>query len=107
MTDAITVSIPHRLGAEAAKKRVSERIEQMRRDYMDKIARSEVSWSGDTANLQVWAMGQTATAKIDVLADALNIEVRLPWILAALSGKIRDVLASNAKDSLRLGPPKA
>ena len=107
MSNAIVVTVPHNLGAEAAKKRVAERIEQMRREYVDKVARSEVNWSGDTANLQVSALGQTASAKIDVLNDSLRIEVQLPWILAALSNKVRDVLTSNAKDSLRIGPPKA
>jgi hypothetical protein len=106
MSNAIVVTVPHNLGVETARKRVEERIEQMRREYMDKIARSEVSWSGNTANLQVSALGQTASAKIDVLANSLRIEVQLPWLLAALSGKVKDVLTNNAKDSLRIGPPK-
>jgi len=107
MSKPIVVTLPHSLGVEAARKRVAERITQMQREYMDKVAHSEVSWAGDRANLKVSALGQTATAQIDVLADALRIEVQLPWILAALSNKVQDVLTSNAKDSLKLGPPKA
>jgi hypothetical protein len=43
------------------------------------------------------------------LDDALRIEVQLPWILAALTGKIQRILKSNAEESLRIGhtPPKA
>jgi hypothetical protein len=51
----------------------------------------------------------TATAQVYVLDDALRIEVQLPWILAALTGKIQGILKSNAEESLRIGhtPPKA
>ncbi len=107
MSKAIVVTVPHNLGAEAAKKRIAESIERLRRDYVDKIAHSEVAWTGDRADLRVSTFGQTTTAQIDVSNDALRIEVQLPWILAALSGKIQDALTTNAKDSLKIGPPKA
>ncbi|WP_036262112.1 polyhydroxyalkanoic acid system family protein [Methylocapsa aurea] len=103
MSKSIVITLPHDLGAEAAKKRVTERIDLLRRDYVDKLAYSEVTWSGDRADLRVVAFGQTTTAQLDVMPDALRIEVQLPWILAALSGKIQGVLTSNAQDSLRIG----
>ena len=106
MANSIIVSVPHNLGLEAAKKRVAERIEKMRRDYMDKVAQSEVNWSCDRADLRISAFGQTATAQVHVLADSLRIEVQLPFLLAVLSNKIHDVLTNNAKDALKLGPPK-
>jgi hypothetical protein len=74
---------------------------------VDKIAHSEVAWTGNKADVRVSVLGQIITAQIYVLDDSLRIEVQLPLILAALSNKIQDVLTSNAKDSLRLGPPKA
>jgi putative polyhydroxyalkanoate system protein len=107
MSKAIVVTVPHNLGAEAAKKRIADAIEKLRRDYVDKIAHSEVLWTGDRADLRVAAFGQTTTAQIDVLNEALRIEVQLPWILAALSNKIQDALTTTAKDTLKLGPPKA
>jgi hypothetical protein len=109
MSKSIVVTMPHDLGAEVAKKRVAERIELLRHDYIDKLAYSEVNWTGNRANLRVVAFGQTATAQLDVQSDSLRIEVQLPWILAALSNKIQDVLTNNAKDSLRIGhtPPKS
>jgi hypothetical protein len=108
MSNSIVITVPHNLGAEEAKKRIAERIDHLRRDYIDKLAYSEINWSGDTADLRVVAFGQTATGKIDVMRDALRIEVLLPWILAALTGKIQGVLKSNAEESLRIGhtPPK-
>jgi hypothetical protein len=109
MSNSIVITVPHRLGAKEAKRRIVEQIELLRRSYIDKLAYSEANWNGDTANLRVVAFGQTATAQVYVLGDALRIEVQLPWILAALTGKIQGILKSNAEESLRIGhsPPKA
>lgn len=103
MTNTITITVPHNLGVEAAKKRLSERMEALQREYVDKIAKSEVSWSGDVATVRVAAMGQNATAQITVLADLVRIEVQLPWLLATLAGRVQNVLARNANDVLRIG----
>jgi isopentenyl diphosphate isomerase/L-lactate dehydrogenase-like FMN-dependent dehydrogenase len=103
MSNAIVVTVPHNLGAKEAKRRIVERLDHLRRDYIDKLAYSEVNWNGDTADLRVVAFGQTVTGKISVMSDSLRIEVQLPWILAALTGKIQGVLKSNAEESLRIG----
>ncbi len=47
------ITVPHRLGAEEAKRRIAERIELLRRDYIDKLAYSEANWNGDIANLRL------------------------------------------------------
>lgn len=109
MSNSIVITVPHNLGATEAKRRITERMDVLRRDYLDKVAYSEVNWSGDTADLRVVAFGQTVTGKIGVLNDSLHIEVQLPWILAALTGKIQGVLKNNAEESLRIGhtPPQA
>jgi hypothetical protein len=108
MSNSIVITVPHRLGAEEAKRRIANGIELLRRDYIDKLAYSEVNWNGDTANLRVVAFGQTATAQLYIMNDAVRIEVQLPWILAALTGKIQGVLKSSAEESLLIGhtPPK-
>jgi hypothetical protein len=109
MSNSIVITVPHNLGAEEAKRRIVERLERLRRDYVDRLGYSEVNWSGDTADLRVVAFGQTATGKISIMSDSLRVEVQLPWILAALTNKIQGVLKSNAEESLRIGhtPPKA
>jgi hypothetical protein len=103
MANTITINVPHNLGIETAKKRLAERIEALQREYVDKVAQSEVTWAGDVATIRVAALGQTATARMTVLADMLRIEVDLPWLLAKLSGGIQDFISRNAKDVLKIG----
>ena len=92
MDKSIVVTVPHDLGADAAKNRVAKEIERLRTDYLDKIARSEVSWSGNKADMRVSALGQTLTAQFDVQNDSLRIEVRLLGILSGLLNKTQDRL---------------
>src|ERR1700724_2419742 len=108
MANSIVITLPHRLGAEEAKKRIAGGIELLRRDYIDKLAYSEANWNGNTANLRVVALGQTATAQLYVMSDAVRIEVQLPWILAALTSNIQGVLKTKAEESLGIvyTPPK-
>jgi hypothetical protein len=103
----ITVTVPHNLGVETAKKRLAERIEALQREYVDKVAQSEVTWAGDVATIRVAAIGQTATAQMTVLADMVRIEVQLPWLLARLAGKLQGFISQNANDVLRIGVKKS
>ena len=109
MPNAIVITVPHRLGAAEAKKRVAEQMEILRRDYIDKFAHTEAVWNGDTADVRVVTLGQTVTGKVMVMSDAVQIEVNLPWFFAALTRPIQNVLKSNAEETLRIGhsPPKA
>ena len=49
---------------------------------------------------------QTATAEIEVKPAEIRVEVHLPWLLAAMAGKIEGLLKSNGKDALKIAPPK-
>ena len=102
MNQPIVVTIPHKLGAEAAKNRVSKGIERLKADYLDKLARTEVQWTGNRADLQVSALGQTVNARLDVLDDALRIEMQFQGLLSGLFNKVSDKLISNVKGSLQL-----
>ncbi|TLG78930.1 polyhydroxyalkanoic acid system family protein [Methylocystis sp. B8] len=106
MSNAITVTVPHDLGVEWAKARVSEQLTKMQREYIDKVAHSEVSWEGDVATVRVKALGQAASAQITVLKDLLRIDIQLPWLLAALSGAVQQVISRNANEALRIGQSK-
>jgi Putative polyhydroxyalkanoic acid system protein (PHA_gran_rgn) len=108
MDKSIVVTVPHNLGAEAAKSRVAMSIERLRTD-LDKLARTQVHWSGNKADLQVSALGQTVNAQLDVQNEALRIEVRLVGLLSGVLSKLSNSLINNVKSSLQLGhtPPRS
>lgn len=106
MSRSIVMTFPHDLGATEAKRRINERFDLLKREYVDKIGKAEIAWVGDVAHLRVAALGQTATAEIEVKPADIRIEVHLPWLLAAMANKIEGLLKSNAQDTLRIGTTK-
>ena len=103
MPNTITITVPHRLGVEAAKKRVADQLLKLQQEYVAKVAHSEITWAGDIANVKLSALGQQASAEITVLNEALRIDVHLPILLAALSGKVQELVSQKANEALRIG----
>lgn len=108
MSKSIVITVPHNHSVDDARRRIAEGMDQLRHSYVEKVAHSEVCWTGDRADVKVVAFSQTITAQLDVLPETVRIEVQLPWILAALGNRIQGVLTSNARASLEIEhhPPK-
>lgn len=103
MSKSIVIAVPHNLGVEEARRRVAAEIEQLKSEYINKFAYSEIAWAGDTANIRVVALAQEVKAHIDVLADSVRIEIVLPWLLAKLAAPLQNKLIATAKETLALG----
>lgn len=106
MSRSITMSFPHDLAVPEAKKRISERFDLLKHQYIDKVGHAELAWVGDVAHMRCSAIGQTATAEISVQPANIHVEIQLPWLLAAIANKVEKALQSNAKDVLRLSSTK-
>lgn len=89
-TKPILITIPHELGAAEAKRRIAggfaRLADQLPGGGMAKVTES---WSGDRMNFSVRAIGQSISGHVDVLDSAVQMEVQLPAILAALADKVR------------------
>jgi hypothetical protein len=60
------------------------------------IAMEQPTWEGDTLRFRMRALGQTAAASVEVLEDALRIEVSLPWLLAKAVKRLLPILRREA-----------
>ncbi len=100
MPHKIVVTINHQLDTELVRRRVEARLDQLRQDYVEKIARCDISWSGNVANIQASALGYSVLTQIFLTEKQVRIEASLPWMLASLSGKIENLIMKNAKDTL-------
>jgi predicted lipid carrier protein YhbT len=60
------------------------------------IAIEQENWQGDTLHFRIRAFVQTASASIEVLENALRIEVSLPWLLAKAAQRLLPVLRKEA-----------
>ena len=82
MAQPLVVSIPHHLGRDEAVRRIKSGLGEARAQFAQIATLSEGTWEGDRVSLQASALGQAATAVIDVREDHVQVAVQLPWLLS-------------------------
>ena len=87
MSGPISVDLPHRLGAEEAKRRIAANMGSLT-GHLPAGAEVSSSWQGDRLKLAVGALGQQVDAGIDVREDVVRVTVLLPPALAFFGGII-------------------
>ena len=96
MSETVTVSISHRLGKAEAARRLKEGFARANGQLGPMIAVEQETWDGDTLRFRMRALGQAAAGTIEVLEDALRIEVSLPWLLAKAANRLLPLLRKEA-----------
>jgi hypothetical protein len=96
MSESVKVIIGHRLGKAEAIRRINEGFARTNGQWGGMIAIEQDTWQGDTLRFRMRALGQTAAGSIEVLEDALHIEVSLPWLLAKAAKRLLPILRKEA-----------
>lgn len=95
MSNTVTAVVGHRLGKVEAVRRLKKGFARIQGN-LGLIAVAQETWEGDTLRFRMRALGQTAAASIEVLEDALRIEVSLPWLLAKAAKRLLPILRKEA-----------
>ncbi|MGZ5895949.1 MAG: polyhydroxyalkanoic acid system family protein [Xanthobacteraceae bacterium] len=85
MNKPIVATVPHHLGQAEAIRRMREGLGRVKEKYSAFISIEEETWVDNQLTLRIRALGQAASAKIDVLDDHARLEVTLPWLLARVA----------------------
>jgi hypothetical protein len=96
VNDTVTVIVAHRLGKVEAVRRLKEGFARTDGHLGGMIVMEQELWQADTLRFRMRALGQTAAASIEVLEDALRIEVSLPWLLAKAAKHLIPILRKQA-----------
>ena len=96
MSETVSVVVAHRLGKVEAEHRLKEGLARAGGHLGTMITIEQETWEGDTLHFRMRALGQTAAATIEVLEEALRIEVSLPWLLAKAAKSLLPVLRKEA-----------
>jgi hypothetical protein len=100
MNQPIVINLPHRLGAEEAKRRMRGGIGKLKDHVPGGAAEVTSRWDGDRMYLNVKAMGQEVDGHIDVMADKVRLELVLPAFLALFASKIEGLLRKKGGELL-------
>jgi hypothetical protein len=96
MSDTVTVIVGHRLGKVEAVRRLREGFARTKGNLEPMVAMEQEAWEGDTLRFRMRALGQTATGTIEVLEDALRIDLSLPWLLAQAAKRLLPIVRKEA-----------
>ena len=99
MNETVTAIIHHRLGKVEAIRRLKEGLARTNGHLGPMIGMEQENWEGeegDTVRFRMRSLGQTVAASIEVLEDALRIEVSLPWLLAKAAKRLVPILRKEA-----------
>ena len=96
MSETVAVVIGHSLGKNEAIRRLKEGFARGDGHLGALIAMDHETWEGDTLRFRMRALGQTAAGTIEVLEDALRIEVSLPSLLAKAAKRLLPILRKEA-----------
>lgn len=99
MTNPIQVDLPHRLGAEEAKRRIDGGIGKLT-SFIPGGGEVRSAWTGDRLGLQVTAMGQEVNAQLDVRDTFVRLELLLPPALDFFRPVIESALRRKGADML-------
>src|ERR1700752_4120957 len=97
MSRPISVNIPHNLGKEEARRRIDEgfgRIGQQMSGGMATMVAFQQHWQNDRLNFEANSLGQKISGRLDVLPDAVQLELDLPEFLALIAERIKARLAN-------------
>jgi hypothetical protein len=92
MTKPLFVSIPHHLGKDEAVRRLKSGLDTVRASYGHLFTVQEEAWTGDRLQFRVSALAQAVSGSIDVFDDHVNLEIMLPWLLAAIAERIQPLI---------------
>lgn len=91
MTKPITITIPHQLGRDEARRRIAEGFQKIGGQFGASAAKAmKTSWEGDRMVFSVKAMGQSVTGHVDVSDAVVAMEVMLPAMLAMMAAAVKD-----------------
>jgi hypothetical protein len=108
MAQPTIIDLPHRLGAEEARRRIASGIGKLT-DHLPPGADVASEWAGDVLNLRVAAMGQEVVARIEPRETIVRVEMTLPAALSFFTRAIEAAVRRKGTDMLedKSGGPKA
>ena len=91
MSNPVIVDLPHKLGAEEARRRIERNADKLG-NHIPGGARVSSRWTGNRLDLDIDAMGQKVAAEVEVQETIVRLKVTLPPALAFFGGMIEPLL---------------
>ncbi len=96
----IQLSVPHKLGQDEAKQRITKLIAESREKFGDKVKDVQESWMGNVDTFSFKAMGFAINGQLDVQPSTLIIDINFPWAVLPFKGRLQNEILKHAQELL-------
>jgi hypothetical protein len=93
----ITLTVPHQLGQDEAKSRISKLLADTRAQFGNKITDVEEAWTGNTDAFRFRAMGFTIDGQLEVQPAGVRIDINLPWAALPFKSRVESEILKHAR----------
>ena len=93
----IKLSVPHRLGADEAKKRIQKMAAEGKQQFGQMLSDVEENWNGNNASLRFKAMGMSVSGRLEVAEADVQVEIDLPFAALPFKGRMKQELRNRAQ----------
>ena len=97
---SIKISVPHKLGADEARKRIKNLISDAQRQFGDKVSDVKESWDGNRGDFSFRAMGFSVSGILKVESAVAGVEINLPFAALPLKSRVEKEISNRAKELL-------
>lgn len=95
------VLVPHELGQQQARERLSQFLEILREKFKDQVSEFEGAWEDDVLNFGFATFGIKVSGGLTVSDDAVAIEGDLPFSAMMFKSKIESSIHAELEKLLR------
>jgi hypothetical protein len=96
----IKLSVPHQLGQDVAKSRISKLIADTRGQFGDRVTDLQEAWTGHTDAFRFRAMGFAVDGQLDVQPTEVRIDINLPWAALPFKSRVESEILKHARELL-------
>lgn len=95
---SIKLSVPHKLGADEAKKRIQQLIADTRKQFGHTVSDVKESWTDRRGDFSFRAMGFSVSGILKVEPTTADLEIQLPFAALPFKGRVEKEISNRAKE---------
>src|SRR5689334_9262260 len=96
----IKISVPHQLGTEEAKRRITKLITETKAQFGSQVSDLKEDWNGDRGSFSFKAMGFSVSGNLLVEPANAQMGINIPFAALPFKGRIEQELSAKAKELL-------
>jgi hypothetical protein len=94
------IKVDHKLTQEVALKRIKKLLQDVKKQYGNKITDLKETWKGNKGTFSFSAMNYDISGTLEVKKDSAELGGYIPWSLGLFKGKIEKMIRERAEKLL-------